>query len=85
GFETEFYLLRPVTRDGKEELVPFDSTPYCSASGYDAAAPILRDMFAALRSLDIPMEQVHAEAGNGQFEMAIRHSVCDRAADNLVY
>ncbi|KAL9242678.1 hypothetical protein vseg_016657 [Gypsophila vaccaria] len=85
GFETEFYLLRPVTRDGKEELLPFDSTPYCSASALDAAAPILRDMFAALQSLNIPMEQVHAEAGKGQFEMALGHLVCDRAADNLVY
>ncbi|KAK9667806.1 hypothetical protein RND81_13G012400 [Saponaria officinalis] len=85
GFETEFYLLRPVIREGKEELLPFDSTPYCSASAFDAAAPILHDMFAALQSLNIPMEQVHSEAGKGQFEMALEHSECERAADNLVY
>lgn len=84
GFENEFYLLKPVTRDAKEEWVPFDSTPYCSTSSFDAAAPILNEIFAALQSLDIPMEQVHAEAGNGQFEMAMGHSLCTRAADNLI-
>lgn len=85
GFENEFYLLKPVTRDGREEWVPFDSTPYCSTSSFDAASSILQEMFAALQSLDIKMEQVHAEAGKGQFEMAMGHTVCTRAADNLIF
>ncbi|KAH9602910.1 hypothetical protein KSS87_019879 [Heliosperma pusillum] len=85
GFETEFYLLRPVTREGKEELLPFDLTPYCSSLAFDAAAPILRDMFSALQLMNIPMEQVHAEAGKGQFEIVLGHTVCHRAADNLVF
>ncbi|KNA07938.1 hypothetical protein SOVF_167260 [Spinacia oleracea] len=85
GFENEFYLLKPVSRDGKEEWVPFDSTPYCSTSSFDAASPILQEMFASLQSLDITMEQVHAEAGKGQFEMALGHTVCTRAADNLIF
>lgn len=85
GFEKEFYLLKPVTRDGKEEWVPFDSTPYCSTSSFDAAAPILQEIFAALQSLDILTEQVHAEAGKGQFELALGHTVCTYAADNMVF
>ncbi|KAL9228092.1 hypothetical protein vseg_003706 [Gypsophila vaccaria] len=85
GFETEFYLLKPANREGKEEWVPFDSTPYCSTSAFDEAAPILRDMFDALQTLDIPVEQLHAEAGKGQFEMALGHTICTRAADNLVF
>ncbi|KAJ8435650.1 hypothetical protein Cgig2_003305 [Carnegiea gigantea] len=85
GFEKEFYLLKPVTRDGKEEWVPFDSTPYCSTSSFDAAAPILQEIFAALQSLDIQTEQVHAEAGKGQFELALSHTVCTYAADNMVF
>ncbi|XP_021730040.1 LOW QUALITY PROTEIN: protein fluG-like [Chenopodium quinoa] len=85
GFENEFYILKPVTRDGSEEWVPFDSTPYCSTSSYDAASRILNEMFTALQSLDISVEQIHAEAGKGQFEMALGHSVCTSAADNLVF
>ncbi|KAL2933392.1 Protein fluG [Bienertia sinuspersici] len=85
GFENEFYLLRPVTRDGREEWIPFDSAPYCSTSSFDAASPILQEMFAVLQSLDITVEQVHAEAGKGQFEMALGHTICTRAADNLVF
>ncbi|XP_074276487.1 protein fluG [Silene latifolia] len=85
GFENEFYLLKPVNREGKEDWTPFDSTPYCSTSAYDAAAPILLEMFAALQSLGIPVEQLHAEAGKGQFEMALGHTICTKAADNLVF
>ncbi|KAH9602115.1 hypothetical protein KSS87_015916 [Heliosperma pusillum] len=85
GFENEFYLLKPVNREGKEDWTPFDSTPYCSTSAYDAAAPILHEMFDALQSLDITVEQLHAEAGKGQFEMALGHTICINAADNLVF
>lgn len=85
GFENEFYLLRPVTRDGREEWAPFDLSPYCSTSSFDAASAILQEMFAALQSLDITLEQVHAESGKGQFEMALGHTLCTRAADNLVF
>ncbi|XP_052173846.1 protein fluG [Diospyros lotus] len=85
GFESEFYLLKIVSREGKEELVPFDSTPYCSTSAFDAASPIFHEVFAALCSLNIPVEQLHAEAGKGQFEMATGYVACNRAADNLIF
>lgn len=29
--------------------------------------------------------QLHAEAGNGQFEIALRYTTCSNAADNLIY
>ncbi|KAK9289399.1 hypothetical protein L1049_007554 [Liquidambar formosana] len=85
GFENEFYLLKKELREGKEEWVPFDSTPYCSTSAFDAASSLFHDFVAALQSLDIPVEQLHAEAGKGQFEMAMGHGVCTNAADNLVF
>nr|DAD48788.1 TPA_asm: hypothetical protein HUJ06_018725 [Nelumbo nucifera] len=85
GFENEFYLLRNVLRGGREEWVPFDSTPYCSTSAFDSASPLFQEVYFALQSLDIPVEQLHAESGKGQFEIALGHRVCTDAADNLIF
>ncbi|KAF6167712.1 hypothetical protein GIB67_017207 [Kingdonia uniflora] len=84
GFENEFYLLKNVIREGKEEWVPFDSTPYCSTSAFDAASSLFQEMNLALQSIHISAEQFHAESGKGQFEIALGHTVCIHAADNLV-
>ncbi|GAB4847979.1 hypothetical protein Ancab_039399 [Ancistrocladus abbreviatus] len=81
GFENEFYLLR----EQEGQWVPFDSTPYCSTLAFDAASPILHEIVGALQSLGIPVEQLHAEAGKGQYELALGHAVCTHAADNLVF
>ncbi|RHN79701.1 putative glutamine synthetase [Medicago truncatula] len=85
GFENEFFLLKSMTREGKEEWIPFDSSPYCSASAFDAASPILREVASALHSIGIPVEQLHAESGKGQFELVLGHTIYTKAADNLVY
>ncbi|PKA60855.1 hypothetical protein AXF42_Ash006490 [Apostasia shenzhenica] len=85
GFENEFYILKYVLREGKEHFVPIDSAPYCSTSGFDALSPILHEVNAALQSMDIVVEQLHAEAGKGQFEIALGHSSCISAADNLIF
>ncbi|RRT70798.1 hypothetical protein B296_00030781, partial [Ensete ventricosum] len=85
GFENEFYLLKNVMRDGKEQLVPFDKTPYCSTSAFDAASPILQEVNSALESMDISVEQLHAESGQGQFEVSLGHNESGLAADNLIY
>ncbi|KAJ4826933.1 hypothetical protein Tsubulata_013395 [Turnera subulata] len=85
GFESEFLLLKSVSRDGKEDWVPIDSAPYCSTSGYDAVAPLLHEIFSSLQSLNIKVEQLHAESGNGQFELAMGHTICIDAADDLIF
>ncbi|XP_062001966.1 protein fluG-like [Rosa rugosa] len=85
GFENEFFLLKSILRDGKEEWVPFDSTPYCSPSSYDAASSLFHEVLAALQSLNITVEQLHAESGKGQFEVVLGHTACQHAADNLIY
>ncbi|XP_059462719.1 protein fluG [Corylus avellana] len=85
GFENEFFLLKSVLRVGKEEWVPIDSTNYCSTSAFDAVSPLFHEVVAALESLNIPVEQLHAEAGKGQFEMALGHTACTYAADNLIF
>jgi len=45
-------------REGKEEWIPFDTSPYCSTSGFDAASPVLHEIVNALHSLGISVEQV---------------------------
>ncbi|EXB75910.1 Protein fluG [Morus notabilis] len=85
GFENEFFLLKSVLREGKEEWMPFDSTPYSSTSAYDAASPIFQEVVSTMHSLNIPVEQLHAEAGKGQFELALGHATCTHAADNLIF
>ncbi|XP_068647399.1 protein fluG [Aristolochia californica] len=85
GFENEFYLLKNVQREGNSEWNPFDLTPYCSTSAFDTASPILQEIHASLKSMDITLEQVHAESGKGQYEIALGHTVCTRAADNLIF
>lgn len=51
-------IVNGLCREGKEEWVPFDSTPYCSTSAFDAASPIFHEVLAALQSLNVPVEQV---------------------------
>nr|KJB62333.1 hypothetical protein B456_009G412500 [Gossypium raimondii] len=85
GFENEFYLLKKLEREGKEEWVPIDSKPYCSSSGFDAISTLFQEIVAALNSLNVAVEQMHAEAGNGQYEMALGHTACTYAADNLIF
>ncbi|KAK9168560.1 hypothetical protein Syun_000700 [Stephania yunnanensis] len=79
----EFNLIDEC-REGKDDWVPFDSTPYCSTSGFDAASHLLQEVMSALQSIKISIEQVHAESGNGQFEIAMGHTICNHAADNLI-
>ncbi|KAK5836393.1 protein fluG [Gossypium arboreum] len=85
GFENEFYLLKKLEREGKEEWVPIDSKPYCSSSGFDAISTLFQEIVAALNSLNVAVEQMHAEAGNGQYEMALGYTACTYAADNLIF
>ncbi|KMZ58598.1 hypothetical protein ZOSMA_75G00310 [Zostera marina] len=85
GFENEFYLLRNIVREGVEQWVPFDSSHYCCSSGFDAASPIMQEMFSCLHSMGIIVEQLHGESGYGQFEIATGHARCIHSADNLIF
>lgn len=51
-------MSNELCREGNEEWVAFDQTPYCSTSAFDAASPILHEVTACLQSLNIPVEQV---------------------------
>ncbi|KAL1120328.1 hypothetical protein V6Z11_D01G159100 [Gossypium hirsutum] len=86
GFENEFYLLKKTIRKEMEECwVPIDSKPYCSSSGFDAVSTLFQEIIAAFNSLNVVVEQLHAEAGKGQFEIALAHTACTYAADSLIF
>jgi glutamine synthetase len=85
GFENEFYLRRKLVSDGHEQWVPYDNTNYCSSTAFDGASSILQEVYSYLKASDIVAEQVHAEAGKGQFEVALKYILCTLAADKLIY
>ncbi|XP_078173404.1 protein fluG-like isoform X1 [Carex rostrata] len=85
GFENEFYILKKITRNGIEEWGPFDLGTYCSSSSFDTASSILQEAYSFIQSLNISVEQLHAEAGKGQFEFAFKYLPCNLAADNIIY
>jgi len=85
GFENEFYLLRNILRKGVEQWVPIDSSQYCCSSGFDGVSPIMQEILLCLHSMGIIVEQMHAESGNGQFEIALEHARCTHSADNLIF
>nr|ATG88061.1 glutamine synthetase [Saccharum hybrid cultivar ROC22] len=85
GFENEFFLRRKLVSDGVEQWVPYDNTNYCSTSAFDGASSILQEVYSSLKASGIVVEQLHAEAGKGQFEIALKYILCTLAADNLIY
>ncbi|KAK6942730.1 LOW QUALITY PROTEIN: Glutamine synthetase, catalytic domain [Dillenia turbinata] len=81
GFENEFYLLKSVQREGKEEWTPFDLTPYCSTSSFDLLLPCFMKLL-------LPSSLAHScgkEAGKGQFGLSLGHAICTSAAAYLVF
>ncbi|CAD6205249.1 unnamed protein product [Miscanthus lutarioriparius] len=85
GFENEFFLRRKLVSDGVEQWVPYDNTNYCSTSAFDGASSILQEVYSSLKASGIIVEQLHAEAGKGQFEIALKYILCTLAADKLIY
>lgn len=83
GFENEFYILKPKA-GGSNNWVGLDSTPYCSSTSFDAASGMLLEISNALTEMGVVVEQMHAEAGSGQFELALRYSPCLKAADDVL-
>uniref|UniRef100_A0A453N108 GS catalytic domain-containing protein n=1 Tax=Aegilops tauschii subsp. strangulata TaxID=200361 RepID=A0A453N108_AEGTS len=85
GFENEFYLLRKSFSEGHEHWVPYDNSSYCSTSAFDGASFMLKEAHSCLKAAGIVVEQMHAEGGNGQFEIALKYVLCTLAADNQIY
>lgn len=83
GFESEFYILKP-SSETNIKWVALDSTTYCSSTSFDGASGLLLEITNTLRSMGVTIEQLHAEGGGGQFELALQYSPCLKAADDVV-
>ncbi|XP_049373469.1 protein fluG-like [Solanum verrucosum] len=83
GIEVEFYLFKSVLKDGKETWARIDKTSYCSTTAIDVASLVLQEIVASLHS-NILVEQLHSEAGKGQFEIVLGYTDGGRAANNLI-
>ncbi|CAL8471645.1 g11187 [Coccomyxa elongata] len=85
GYESEFVLLRQPA-PGSAVLPPaFDRSVYCQTSAFDAAAPVMDDIVEALEVWGMPVEQLHAEAAHGQFEVVTTHDEPLQAADGVIF
>ncbi|BBN12985.1 glutamine synthetase [Marchantia polymorpha subsp. ruderalis] len=82
GFEAEFYLLKKATEPERWEAV--DSSSYCSSTGLTQSLATLECMLSWLNTMQINIEQFHAESGGGQFEFALAHEPILIAADKLL-
>lgn len=79
GFEAEFYLLNPQTKQ------PYESDIQCySISRGTEYEPVLGPMRNQLREFGIPIEAANVEFAPGQFEVNIRYGEAIRTADNAV-
>jgi glutamine synthetase len=73
GQEIEFYLLEVgILEEVSKRKVPapVDTSLYCQTWALDGVATLLDDICEAVEACSIPVEQVHAESGPGQFELA---------------
>ena len=76
GQETEFYVLgENVLEDPSKIPQPVDTSLYCQSWAYDNVAGLMDDISEAVENLSIPVEQLHAESGPGQFEIAVGPAV----------
>jgi glutamine synthetase len=57
---------------------------YCSTSAVDGVADVLDEIVETLVAMGIEVEQVHAEASPGQFEVVTTHGPALQAADRLL-
>lgn len=85
GFEVEFNLFQAPQPGATGLPAPIENTVYCETGAFDTASTVLQQICAVLEELGQQVEQVHAESGPGQYEIATRYSPALEAADALVF
>uniref|UniRef100_A0A7S1NK75 GS catalytic domain-containing protein n=1 Tax=Eutreptiella gymnastica TaxID=73025 RepID=A0A7S1NK75_9EUGL len=85
GFEHEFLLLRPNPNPSSDDKwVPIDQTSYCASQAWHQQVGVLDAIVNAVEALGQEVEQCHAEAAPGQFEIVTHHMPAMEAVDALV-
>lgn len=90
GFEIEFMLLqRQVTSEGGRKYIGYESDGHAwsvsRAFADQKISDLLRDMVGELDDMGIYVEQLHAESGNGQFELVLPALPPIEAVDTLLH
>ena len=85
GFENEFNLLRrKQVEEGVGQLEPTDDTVYAMSFSMDKNLDVMMDIMDNLSKQSVKLELWHAEAANGQQELAIRYSDVMTAANQQI-
>lgn len=95
GFEMEFGFLdddelpqhsAPFgnTNAKASSVPPLHFDAYASAHAFDNAAHVIDEITDALAAMKIGVTLTHAEGGDRQFEIALRHASLTRAVDDVV-
>ncbi|OAE34952.1 hypothetical protein AXG93_593s1080 [Marchantia polymorpha subsp. ruderalis] len=87
--EEEYQLALTVVAHADDARRPerweaVDSSSYCSSTGLTQSLATLECMLSWLNTMQINIEQFHAESGGGQFEFALAHEPILIAADKLL-
>jgi glutamine synthetase len=80
AFESEFNLYKRI--EGRR--LPFEQETTASPHAFDMANPLLQDWIASLSKMNVQVERIKKEGGEGQFELIIRYSDGLKAADGMV-
>lgn len=83
GQEIEFFLLG-LAQHGGALPAPVDSTAYAQTLALNSSAQMLDHICADLKSLGITVEQYHAEAGPGQFEVVLSHDLGELFSNTII-
>lgn len=89
GMEFEWFVLMETELSIREKSFRNLNTATQGLTNYspfriDAQHGFVRDLFAWLPAIDVPLEALHTEAGPGNFEGAIRYGDALKAADRAV-
>jgi len=87
GFEMEIVFLKPITNEkGESEYAPLLTNHSWSnmTSETRSVIPLLEEIYQALSSIGIYLEQFHAESSPGQFEFILPPNSSLAAVDTLI-
>jgi glutamine synthetase len=89
GVEFEWFVLKETSESLRQKNFRNLTTATQGVTNYspfriDGQHAFVRDLFAMLPAIDVPLEALHTEAGPGNFEAAIRYGEALKAADRAV-
>ncbi len=79
AFEAEFNIFKKVD----DKIIPFEQYSSASLQTFNLLNPILQDWINSLYKMNVKVERVKKEGGEGQVELVIRYADALKAADDM--